>query len=146
MSYSAGETRILALIQACTGFSATNTSQSDFKMLSGGHSDHYAILRPGAFAIEWHAITSYTARYVTVLEVWQRYTDDTTTQTNLFGYVNNLFAILAYPHGGDSSMSDLTIRSAGDPKEMWTKEGGPQWLKWELEIAWDEQATVTFAG
>ena len=146
MSYAAGQARILALVIACDDFNATNTSETDWKILNQGISDHYAILRPAGFSIEWIAASTYTVHWRTMLEVWQRYTDEGTTQTNLYGYVASVLPVMASPHGGDDSMSDLTVRAADDPKEMWTAEGGPKWLKWELEVMWDEQTTVTFTG
>ena len=146
MSYSAGEARILALVRLCTGFSTTNTSQSDWKILSSGKDDNYSILRPAGFGIEWVSISVYQANYKTIIEVWQRYIDETTSKTTLYGHIAALFAILAYPHGGDNSMGDLTIRVAEEPKERWSKDGGPLWLSWDLEIDWNEQTQVTFAG
>lgn len=146
MTYSSGEALILTRVRACTGFGATNTDRSDWKLLNSGISDHYAILRPMAGAIDWRTLGQYTVTWGTIIEVWQRYTDETTTQSNLFAYVANLFTgLMSYPHMG-GAITDSTIRTVGEPQEMWReREGGPFWLRQEVLIEWYEEVTVTFA-
>ena len=147
MSYSTGEALILTRVRACTGFDSTNTSRANWKILHSGKSDHYAILRPAGFAVEWQTLSMAVFRYTTLVEVWQRYTDDTITQTNLYGYIANLYSLLDYPHLGDTTgaIQDSTITGADDPQEMWREDGGPKWLRWLMRIDWAEQRTVTFA-
>jgi hypothetical protein len=144
MSYSAGETLILTRVRACAGFDATNTSQSDWALLNRGKSDHYAILHPGAFKLDWVALSAYTATWTTVVEVWQRWTADGATHTSLYGYVNALLPILAYPHGG-GAMEDMTIQGGAEPQEMWNSGGGPEWLRWSIQVVWTETSNVTFS-
>lgn len=149
MAYGTGEALALTRVQACTGFDATNTSRSDWKILNSGKSDHYAILRPGSFSIEWMSYTNYIAIYTTVVELWQIYgTDDATTLTNLYSQQSNLMAIMAYPLLGDTTgaIQDAGYRGANDPENMWQKGAeGPTWVKWEMFIDWKEEVEVTFA-
>jgi len=145
MSYSTGEALLLTRVQACTGFDTNNTSRCNWKILNKGKSDHYAILRPGAFNIEWHALSAYTAHWTTIIEVWQRYKDDSTSQTNLYSHIANLMAIMTYPYLGDhTTVVDSSIEGADEPEEMWTQGGGPGWIRWQLRVAWQEQAEVTY--
>lgn len=144
MSYAAGETLLLAQVIACTGFDANNTSQADWGILNSGKAAVYAILRPGAWNIEWTSYDSYTAHYTTIVEVWQRWKDDTDTHTSLYANVNYLMAMMAYPHIG-GTIEDMTIDGADEPEEMWTKSGAPSWLRWTMRIRWDEVSNVTFA-
>jgi hypothetical protein len=144
MSYSTGEALILTRVQACTGFTSSNTSRADWKVLNSGRSDHYAILRPGSFSLEWQTLSMAVISYTTVIEVWQQYVDDATSYTNLYGYVNNLYNILQYPHLG-GLIQDSTITGAPEVEQMWRQEGGPAWLRWSVSISWQEEQAVTFA-
>lgn len=146
MSYSTGEALILTRVQACTGFSSTNTARSNWKILNQGKSDHYAILKPGKPRHEWITITDYIIYWTTIIEVWQRYTDETTTQNNLYTHINNLLPILAYPNMGSvATVLDSTIGDWEEPEEMWTESGGPLWLRWKVPVIWQEQVSVTFS-
>lgn len=144
MSYTAGEAAILAQVQTCTGFSSTNTSRSNWGVLNSGKDDHYAILRPGAFATAWISPTVYEARYNTVVEVWQRWKDDTSTHTSLYAHIANLMALMTNPDM-DAGLLDSSITGAEAPEEMWRKSGGPSWLRWRINIAWSDQVQVTFS-
>jgi len=148
MGYSTGEALILTRVIACDNFDANNTSQANWKILNSGASDHYAILRPGTFDVEFDTICTYHINWNTVIEVWQRYTDETTSQTNLYARVADLFPIMAYPKLGDSGGTILewsTILGGEEPEEMWIKDGGPAWLRWKLTLAWKEQGEITYA-
>jgi hypothetical protein len=146
MTYSTGEALILTRVRACTGFTSTNTSRSDWKILNGGKSDHYAILRPGGFTIVWQTLGMSVARYTTVIEVWQQYVDDVTSYSNLYTRVAALYSLLDYPHLGDAaSIQDSTITTADEPEQMWRTEGGPAWLRWQMRVEWTEERTATFA-
>lgn len=147
MSYSTGEAAILTRLQACTGFSSTNTGRMNWKLLNSGASDHYGVIRPGAFTLEWITINTYSAAWTTIIEVYQRYTDETTTYTNLYTYVNAVLAMLAYPNfGAASTVFDGNITGGSEPEEVWTAGGeGPLWLRWRINIEWQEHTTVTFS-
>ena len=147
MSYSAGETLILAAVRTCTGFSATNTSRGNWQMISKGTSDHYAIIRLGNSSVEFVTVNRYHARYTTVIELWQRYTDDGTSLTNLYGYLANLLTGLqAYARLGDTGGTVISagLSSVGEPEEMWQSGGGPAWLRILLSLSWVEESAATF--
>lgn len=149
MSYTNGEANILTRLQAISGFTSSNTSRANWGILNNGKAAYYAILRPGEFSIEWITVTHYLARYRTVCEVWQKYTTDTDSKTNLYSRVAALLtALQAYPHlgGGQSSTYiDATISGGPEPTENWTSSGGPLWLRWNLNFDWQEEIEVTFA-
>lgn len=143
MSYSAGEALLLTRVQACTGFSSTNTARAKWGILDSGASDHYAILKAGRSEIEWITYTEYNIHWRGIVQVWQRYTDDGTTATNLYGYVNNLLAIQAYPHLG-GTVIDFSIDAISEVHEMQrVGQDGPQWLMQEVEVGWLEETKVT---
>ena len=144
MSYETGEALILTRVQACTGFTSTNTSRADWKLLNSGKSDHYAILKCGGVAaIEWQTLKSYIVRWKTSIEVWQRYKDDSSTATSLYGYVAAILAIMAYPHLG-STIQDSDITEIGQTEEMWAESGGVSWLRQTLTLEWQESIMVSF--
>jgi len=146
MGYSDGEALVLTRVQACTNFDSTNTSRCNWKILNTGNSDHYAILKPGPFEDGWDSITGALTKWTTIIELWQLYTDETTSYTNLYGYLGNLFAIRGYPHLGNSAIvRDSNFRGAPAPDEMWPKSGGPIWLRWNINIEWTEETNVTFS-
>lgn len=148
MSYSTGEALILTRVIACNSFDSANTSRSNWKILNSGLSDHYAILRPGPFDVEFDTMCTYHINWNTVIEVWQRYTDEATTQSNLYGYVADLFPIMAYPKLGNTGTTILewsTITGGEEPEEMWIKDGGPMWLRWRITLAWKEEGVITYA-
>jgi hypothetical protein len=150
VSYSSGEALALTRIRACTGFDTTNTSRSDWKILNGGKSDHYAVLHLGAFTQEWISPRVYKANWQTVIEIWQRYKDETTTPSNLYTHIANIMAGLApYRKLGDTTnvIEDANTRSGGAIEEMWQRKNGagPQWLKWDLLLEWSEEVTVNYS-
>lgn len=144
MGYSDGEALILTQVQACNNFDSTNTSRANWKILNQGKDDHYAILRPGPFDIEWIAFDTYRANWVTVIEVWQRYKDETDTHTDLYDRVEDLFDILGVPLLGDTTgtIQDSTISVQDEPEEMWMDGGGPGWLRWKINILWREESNA----
>lgn len=147
MAYSNGESDALDVLQTCTGFDSSNTSQTDWKILNSGKSDHYGILRPGAFEIEWITFNKYQAHWNTVIEIWQRYTVEGDSQTNLYGYVANVIAGFLPERllgGSTSSISNADISGADAPQEMWNTAGGLEWLRWALNLAWSEEVQITF--
>lgn len=148
MSYDTGEALIEDVVLSCASFNSNNVTRGEWLILNSGKSDHYVILRPGAFTISWLSPDAYLGNWITVCEVWQQYVDDAETRTNLYSYVNEVIAkVLSYKNLGDTNNTiiDSTISGADEPLEMWTREGGPAWLKWELNIEWNETATVTYA-
>ena len=147
MAYSDGEALLLTVVQAMTGFDSTNTSRGNWLILNQGASDHYAILRPGPFVNNPLTPTMQEVTWTTVIEIWQQYTDDGTTQTNLYGHVGNMLDIRKYKNFSDSATVANAVLIGGDaPEEMWNNSGGPQWLRWQMTVEWKEQECISYAG
>ena len=143
MAYNDGEKLLLKRIQALDLFAQNNSARNNWKLLYSGNSDHYAILRPGSFQLRWISITDYIVTYTTVVEVWQRYTDDGDSQSNLGACVADIFSILAYPNLGDSSqVLDSSIVDSSEPTEM--HGDNMLWLRWEINVQWEDITSVTY--
>jgi hypothetical protein len=151
MDYSTGEGLILTIVRGLADFDAQNSSRADWKILNSGKSDHYAILKTLAPEMQWISPTSYHARYRTVIEVWQRYTDDFTTQTNLYSYWNTIVKGLQpyrYLNDTTDTIVDAGVSAGSEVQEAWVEmEAGRrlEWLRWDIYVDWQEQVTVTFA-
>lgn len=149
MGYETGEALIETIVRAATSFSASNVVRANWKALNTGKAAYYAILRPGYFDTAWISPDTYVAHWTTVVELWERYIDDSTTQTALYGHAANLMAaVMPRPRLGDTTgvLQDSTVEGAAAPQEMWNRGGkGPSWLKWELSVRWKEQVTVTIS-
>ena len=86
MTYPAGEALILEQLKYVEGFNYVNICRTNWKKLNSGDSDHYAIVKPGAFAEDPTNNMSWINH--TIIQVWQWYTDEDTTQSNLEKYVD----------------------------------------------------------
>lgn len=146
MTYTSGEAAILTVLRADSNFDTTNTSRANWKLLNTGGSSggEYVILRPDESAIQWITPTTYIARYVTVAEVWQRYTTETDSFTNLYTAVANVMTALMPERKLNTTVTDATVRRIPAPEYRWIEEGGPMWLVQEVAIEWTEETTVTF--
>jgi hypothetical protein len=118
--------------------------------LNSGRNDHYAVVTPSIEdnAPEFLTPTVYVVPWKTKIEVWQYYTDEGTTQTNLYGYVQNIISqIQKNKTLGDTTntIHNAEIIGISQPLEMHTEGGGPVWLKQELTVQWHEENAVTFA-
>jgi hypothetical protein len=148
MSYSAGVTLIMTKIQAGSSFDTTNTSDQNWLLLNSGKSNHYAILRPGAPVMEWISPTVYKAMWITVVELWQLYTDEINTKTALYALIAELLtSIMPHPRLGDTTgaILDSSVKGGKEPEQRWAASGGPTWLVWEVNIEWQEEVTVTIS-
>jgi hypothetical protein len=145
MSYSAGETLLLTVVKTCTGFSANNSTQGNYKVLNSGKDDNYAVLHIGNSSFEFETFKQYQARWNTIVEVWQRYTDDGTTLTNLYTHIQNLMTgIQAAIILGDTTGTVINANAIelGDIEEMWARGGGPGWLRVKMKIQWTEEYSI----
>jgi hypothetical protein len=152
MAYPEVEALIFTKLRSVTGFTGTtstteNTSRGKWGLLNSGNSDHYAIIKPGEFERSQGAMSMNVSNFQTVIQVWQRYTDDGTSLTNLEGYVK---AIIAYfdqwRRVGDSTgtIIDAFIRSGTEAQEMWNKDGGLSWLKQDLVLVTQEHDVISY--
>lgn len=147
--YAAGEALALTQVQAVSGFGASNTSRANWRILNGGKANVYAILHYGGFSMEFLSSSMVQYTWITVIEVWQRYTTEEATVPALTANLALIIQrLLAYRKLGDSRdvINDSNPRRGGAPAEMWTRNGnGPAWLRAEIELEWREQTIVTFA-
>jgi hypothetical protein len=145
MTYATGQTAIYNRIIAHASFDANNTSESDWGILNTGNAAYYAILKPSPdpAPIEWITFTIYMIHWTTIVEVWQRYVDETTTQAALYGHTGQIIAQMQpYNRLTGNTIAHAEAVSVGTPTEEW-KSGakGPAWLKQEINIQWHEQST-----
>lgn len=148
MSESSGEALIIALLKTVTGFSATNVSYGNWKLLNTGKSDHYAIVKPGQFTREQLTMSANVARWNTIVEIWQRYKDDATSLESLRTHIDNVSAKVAqYRKLGDTTNTviDATVTSGSEVQEQWRRGGGLSWIRRDLVITWSEYEAVTYA-
>lgn len=146
MSYTGGESAILARIQAHADYSTSNTDQNDWSKLNGGKSAYYAILKPGAdpAAVEFITPLQYVANWTTTVECWRRFVDEHTTPAALFADVNKIIGqVQAYPTLGLSYVQVSRVTSITAPAFRWV-ENGPTWLVQEVNITWREETTATY--
>jgi hypothetical protein len=144
MSYATGEAAILTLIRALSAYNANNSKRQDWKPLHSGSAAYYAILRPGPWESEQMGITStYHDRYTTVVEVWRRYVDDT-KPTTLQTDVGTIVAQLRkYPTlNGNVGRSWV---AGGDDMQEVTLNNGSLWARWNINVEWIEESSVTYA-
>ena len=151
--YPDGEALALTVLRGVTGFTGTtaadaNTSRGKWGLLNSGISDHYGILKPGEFAREQGAMSMNISTFQTVIQIWQRYTDDGTTLTALEGHVKNVLNYFDTKRKlGDATgtIVDAYIAEGREVSERWAKDGALMWLSQDLILTWMEHDTVTYA-
>jgi hypothetical protein len=147
--YGLGESLIAAVVQKASGFSAANVARGDWKCLNSGKAAVYAILTPEAAGKRtWDGHNRVTEPFVTTVQIWQQYIKDGTTLTQLEANTDVVLILLdQYRLLGDTSgyvqMANASIN--GLPQEMWTKSGGPAWLRWDITVSWQGKRIITFA-
>lgn len=144
MSYWAGEARLAELIQGAAGFDRRNVTRGDWKPLNSGKSDHYAVLKAGPFTNTADAIGNGAAvtTWRTVIEVWQRWIDDSPTVQSLQVHVQTIIEHLErYPSLGTAGVY-AWVSGGGDMQQRWLKDGGPMWAVWEVYVDWQEERFI----
>ena len=149
MSYSAGEALVLTRLREVSGFNTTpaNTSRGNFGILNSGAAAFYGILAPGPYSSEWETPTVRRWYWSTIIRVYQRYVDDGTRMTDLETNVQNVIDyFLKYQYlGSPTTILDAHPSSADQMQEIWSKDGGLSWLRWDVRIEWEEEQTVVYA-
>jgi hypothetical protein len=147
--YSDGEALIAALIQAITGYSAANVTRGNWRVLNTGKAAKYAILKPGASGErKFESPTRVTETWSTIVQVWHAYGKDGETLLALEADVEAVLSkIDQYKRLNDTAnyVQDATAVQVGEALEMWTKGGGPQWLRQDITIEWQAKRIRTFA-
>lgn len=154
MSYATGEAAILTQIREVAGFDDTNSGRQNWKILNSGLSDHYAILRPGAYTIEPAGMgglgavsTVYYYNWNTEVLLYQRYKDDHDTLSDLLTReAAVLTRLLQYRYMAATATVHWSIpRTIGAPEIVQQGQRGPLYLRRIINVEWREQVTVTFA-
>jgi hypothetical protein len=153
MSYEIGEALIATQIVALSSFTANTVAQGKWGSLRTGRASVYAILRPGPFEVIWNGDRKRVTQYNTFCEIWQRYTDDGTTKTNLITRADEIRTrIDQYRKLADTgaTIRDAVVRSGDEPQLMFSRNrngrtDGPFWLRQTLTIEWQEETLVAFA-
>ncbi len=149
--YSDGEQLILTKLRSVTGFTNVtdkiNTSRGKWGILNSGASDHYGIIKPGAFERTQGAMAMNISYFQTVIQVWQRYKDDGDSLTDLEGHVKNIinyFDIWRKVADTTGTIVDAFITGGGEVNEKWNKDGGLSWLEQDLTVTWQEHDSVSY--
>lgn len=149
MSYSIGEEAALNLVMGVEGFDAKNTVRGKWNVLNQGFSDHYAILKRGESSSVWDTLRNSQDNYRTIVEVWQRYTDDGISYEALLEHHENIKTrVKGYRLLGDDSgtVFDANYTGSSVVTEQWRNNNdGPSWLKIDLYIDWSEQNVITLS-
>lgn len=146
MSYQSGEALVLTQLRNVSGFTSDNTARGKWNLLNSGKSDHYGIIKPGAFRLSDRSQIGTIWR--TIIQVWYRYKDDGTTLENLEALADaTILRFRQYRKLGDTTgtISDSTVAEGADVQEMWNKgANGPAWLMWPITVEWSEENHVTY--
>jgi len=146
MAYSDGEALVLTQLQAVSGFSANNTSRGNWRILNSGKDKCYAIVKPGSWKVSERSQIGTIWR--TVIQVYQRYKDDSTSMTDLEGhYAAIKLRFDQYRKLGDTTgtISDSRPIEGSLVEDVKYGPDGPSWLRQEITIEWSEENHVTYA-
>jgi len=146
--YPECEALVLTKLQSVTDFSSSNTSRGNWGILNSGLSDHYGILKPGAFEREQGAMAMNISNFQVIIQVWQQYVDDGTSLTNLEGHVKNIMAYFdQWRRAGDTTgtIVDAFITGGREAQERWNKDGALVWLSQDLIVTLQEHDVITYA-
>ena len=152
MSYSSGETLILARLQAISGsvWTSGNTAQGKWNLLDSGNYDHYAVLKMGEGSNDSLALSANMRRFTTIISIYVSYTLDGTSYTNLLGYheaILDKFDSSRQLGDTGGTVSDARVVRWDAIEELWNAGGnGPRWLKQNFYIEWrEESGAITYA-
>lgn len=147
--YGDGETLIDTIVKSVTGFTATGaTTRGSWQILNTGKSDRYAIITTTPVERLFDTPNTVLETWETVIEVWRKYTRDGLSYTNLVTDVTNILAkIDKYRHLNDNAgyVETATAYISGPVQEMWTRSGGPQWVRQDITVRWTGRQTITYS-
>ena len=140
MSYSDGEAAILELVRALPNFGRSNATRGDWKPLNSGASAAYIVLRPGPFTVIAETLNGESLRqWRTVIEVWQRWKDDTPTVVALEEHVSDVISHMEQHATLDGAALMANVAGGSEMQNRWLNQGGPQWAVQEVYIDWQEE-------
>ncbi len=146
MSYSTTEAGLLTLIRAMTGFSSTNATAGDYRILGKGVTKA-VVLSPGGFT-RGIAQTPRRIRqsWVINIEIYLPWTDEISTISAAVRTVrqNIMDQIDKYPtFNSTSGVINAFIASGGEP-DLYRGENRRWWVQ-TLRCEVEERSTVTIA-
>ena len=154
--YADGEALILTALRGHANYNGNNPSRADWKILNSGKAAYYVVLRPGPFEVEVQSLggigSSATAtehiHWMTQLMVYQRYIDDSTTATNLQARVVEIIGqIQKWRRLADTGDTIIRARvtSGSEVVPVQQEDNWPLYLRWIINVNWDEEITITFS-
>ena len=148
MSYSVGEAAILTLIRTLSAYDTQNSSRQDWRILLSGKSDRYVVLRPGEWNNEQIAYAANLRSWLTVVEVFRPYRDDTKPVT-IQDDVETIVALLeTYPTlDGTAGVQEFSVVGGNEMQEvvLGSEKNQSLWVKWEVNCGWQEEKEITYA-
>jgi len=146
MSYQAGEALWLARLRDMSQFDGNNSGRGNWKLLNTGKASQYAILKPGEHTREMMSITTRLNHYQTIIQLWQKYTEDGQSLIDLETLTSAVIAYIdTWPRLTDTtnSIQGAKINTIRELQQV--PPDGPVWILAELVGEWDEEQSVTFA-
>ena len=153
--YADGETLLLAVVRLHANYNSENTSRGNWRILNSGKSPYYVVLRPGPFEVELQSIggisgsvATEVTHWQTQLMVYQRYVDDGTTATNIQARVAEIIAqVQKWRRLADTADIIQKARVVGGSElvELGPEGQVPIWLRWIINVNWDEERQITFS-
>lgn len=150
-NYTTGEAALLVLLQSVNGFDSKNTSIANWKLLNKGEglTGVYAIIKKGETTRTWITMRQIQVQSRSIIEVWKRYKDDSTTYSELLEHVDSITArVDKYRMLDDDSgtVFDANCTGSSAVMEQWRQKGdGPSWLKQDIYVDWSEQNVIELA-
>lgn len=128
-------------------FDTNNSSRGDFKILNSGASDHYAVLFKGEPATrERVGFRMNTIQQRTILRIYQRYVNDSTSQIALQDLIDDIkTAVNPYRVIGDASSTIQSATITEEREMMMEPANAPAWLYVELVGVCDEEEIISYA-
>jgi hypothetical protein len=146
MSYQAGEALWLARLRAMPQFNGDNTSRGKWGIRNTGKGHQYAILKPGTHTREMIAMNRRVNHYQTIIQLWQKYTEDGQSAIDLTTLTSSVLAYLdTYPQMGDTTEAVIGGQIIEVREMQQIPPDAPVWLFVELVGAWDEENAISFA-
>ncbi len=154
--YNDGEALILTTLRKHANYNSENTSRANWRILNSGKAAYYVVMRPGEFAVNLTSVggigsgsvATEVTNWTTELMVYQRYVDDGTTAINIQLRVAEIVAQMQkWRRLADTNdiIQKARVVGGSELEEIQQGENGPVFLRWIINVTWDEERAVTFS-
>jgi len=148
--YKDGEALWLTKIQGMSQFDIKNSSRGKWNQRYTGSSDHYAVLKPGAWERTKISPITRLDRYQTIIQIWQRYKEHGNSIILLETLVDATLAELdTHRQMGDAgdSIIQANVVAVREMQEVFETPNSqtPIWLYVELVGEWHEEVEISYA-